>query len=173
MEQLRYAWRAIVRMPVVATVVVASLSVGIGVNTAVFSWIQAVVLRPLPGVQDPGGYFFVEPRAETGSYPGVSWQEFGDLRGRLRSFPDLLGFRLVPFNIGESGRTERTFGMLVSGNYFPALGLKPAAGRFLRADEAVRPGGEPVIVVSHDFWQTRLGGAADAVGRALRVNDRL
>jgi predicted permease len=142
------------------------------VNTAVFSWIQLVVLRPLPGVPDAGGFFFVEPRAETGSYPGVSWPEFGDLRARVKSFEDLLAFRIVPFILGETGRTERVFGLLVSGNYFSALGLRPAAGRFLRPDEVERPGGEPVVVISHDFWQTRFSGAPSVLGQTIRVNAR-
>ena len=63
-------------MPVLATVVVVSLGVGIGVNTAVFSWIQAMFLQPLPGVADAGALYLVEPRADTGSYPGASWLEY-------------------------------------------------------------------------------------------------
>jgi predicted permease len=169
---VRHAWRSIVKMPVLASVVIVSLGVGIGVNTAVFSWIQAVVLRPLPGVPDAGRFHLVETRAETGSYPGVSWREYGDLRERLRSFPELLAFRMVPLNLGESGRTQRVFGLLVSANYFSALGLRPALGRFVRADEAVRSGGEPVAVISHQFWRTRFGGAASAIGQTIRVNDR-
>ena len=159
-------------MPVVATVVVVSLGIGIGVNTAVFSWVQAVVLRPLPGVADAGRFHLVEPRADTGSYPGVSWREYRDLRERLTIFPELLAQRMAPFTLGDPGRSVRIYGMLVSGNYFSALGMRPALGRFFRPDEAARPGGEPVAVVSHDFWQTRLGGAADVVGRTLRVNDQ-
>ena len=171
--ELRHAWRSIRRMPVLATAVVASLGVGIGVNTAVFSWLQAVVLRPLPGVSDARAFHLIEPRAETGSYPGVSWVEYQDLRARLQSFPDVLAFRMVPLNVGETGRAQRTYGLLVSGNYFSALRLRPALGRCLRADEAARPGGEPVVVVSHQYWRTRLGGAANAIGQTLRVNDRL
>jgi putative ABC transport system permease protein len=169
---LRHAWRSILKMPVLSTVVVVSLGIGIGVNTAVFSWVQAVVLRPLPGVPDASRFHLVEPRAETGSYPGVSWLEYGDLRNRLRSFPELLGFRMAPFTLGDPGRSERIFGLLVSGNYFSVLGMRPALGRFVRPDEATRPGAEPVVVISHDFWQTRFGGASDVVGRTLRVNDR-
>src|SRR5262245_8383042 len=73
-----YAWRTIRKMPVLAAVVVASLGIGIGVNTAVFSWIQAVVLQPLPGVGSPSAFYLVEARAETGSYPGSSWLEYKD-----------------------------------------------------------------------------------------------
>jgi hypothetical protein len=79
---LRHAFRALLRMPIVSAVVVLSLAVGIGVNTAVFSWVQAVVLRPLPGVADASRIYLIEPRADTGSYPGVSWREYGDLRER-------------------------------------------------------------------------------------------
>jgi predicted permease len=172
-HDVRHAWRAIRKMPVLATVVIVSLGVGIGVNTAVFSWVEAVLLRPLPGVVDPAGFYLVEPRAETGSYPGASWREYQDLHDRLPSLPDLLASRMVPLNVGESGRVERTFGLLVSGNYFSALGVQPALGRFIGPDEVARPGGDPVVVISHSFWQTRLGSVASPVGRTLRVNEQL
>src|SRR5215471_3121668 len=133
---LRYAVRALFRMPIVSAVVVVSLAVGIGVNTAVFSWVQVVVLRPLPGVADAGGILLVEPVAETGSYPGVSWREYGDLRERMRTLTDPIAFRMVPFTVGDPGRVQRAYGQLVSGNYFAMLRLRPALGRFLRDDEA-------------------------------------
>jgi macrolide transport system ATP-binding/permease protein len=170
---LRQAWRMIRRMPGLAAVVIVSLGVGIGVNTAVFSWIQALVLQPIPGIADASGVHLVEPQADTGSYPGVSWLEYRDLHARLRTLPDLFAFRMVPFNVGESGRPERGHGLLVSGNYFSALGLKPAIGRFLQPNEADRAGGAAVVVISHSYWQNRFGGAADAVGRTLRLNDHL
>src|SRR5436190_752188 len=107
-HELRQAWRAIVRMPMLAAVVVMSLSVGIGVNTIVFSWIQAVVLRPLLGVSGAASFHFIEPRTGTGSYPGVSWLEYRDVKERLRLLPDPLAFRIVPFSVGEIGRVERT-----------------------------------------------------------------
>ena len=172
MSDLRQAWRMIGRMPALSAVVIISLGVGIGVNTAVFSWIQMMVLQPIPGVADNAGVQLVEPRADTGSFPGASWKEYGDLHDRLRTLPDLFAYRMVPFNVGEAGRSERTSGVLISANYFSALGLKPALGRFLRADEAERAGGAPVVVISHAYWQTRFNGAASALGGALRVNDR-
>jgi predicted permease len=171
-RDLHHAWRTIARMPGLAAVVVISLGVGIGVNTAVFSWIQAVVLRPLPGVVDAASFQLVDPRAESGSHPGTSWLEYHDLRRRARTFDDLLAFRMVPLNVGETSRTERTYGQLVSGNYFTALGLRPGLGRLLRPDDAARAGGEPVVVVSHGFWRTRLGGATNAIGQSLRTNGR-
>jgi predicted permease len=171
-RDLRHAWRTVVRMPLLAAVVVLSLGVGIGVNVVVFSWLQAVVLKPLPGVAHARQAHFVEPRAETGTFPGTSWLEYRDLRERLRSFQSLLAFRMVAFNVGETATNERIYGQFVSDNYFSALGLKPAAGRFFRADEVARPGAEPVIVISYGLWRTRFQGSADVMSRSLRVNGR-
>src|SRR5262245_9560271 len=171
-SDVRYAVRALRAMPVVSLVVVASLGVGIGVNTAVFSWVQSVVLRPLPGVADSGSLILVEPRAETGSYPGVSWREYGDLRERLHSFSDLIANRIVQFSVGERGRVERAFAQLVSGNYFTALGLRPALGRFIRAAEVASPGGAPVAVISYDYWRSHFNRDPAVIGREIRVNDR-
>ena len=114
---IRNAFRAIARMPGLAGVVVLSLGVGIGINTAVFTWVQTVLLRPLPGVAGGGSTFHqIEPKSETGTYPGTSWLEYRDLAERIQSFKGLIAYRPVPLSTGEPGRTERTFGMLVSGN---------------------------------------------------------
>jgi predicted permease len=162
----------IARMPVLATVVVLSLGVGIGVNVVIFSWIQAVVFQPIPGVAGAASFNLVEPRTETGMNPGTSWLEYRDLRERLRTFRDLLAFRMTPLYVGEPGQVERAYGLLVSGNYFSALGLQPALGRFFRAEEVTQPGGEPVTVISHEYWQSRFAGAPTAVGQIVRVNSR-
>ena len=171
-SDVRYAWRMILKMPLTAAVVIGSLGVGIGVNATVFSWIRAVVFEPLPGVSGSGDLQLVEPRTETGSYPGVSWLEYRDLTERLNSFRSLLAFRSVPFNVGESDHMQRFYGLLVSGNYFSALGLRPALGRFIQPEDAAQPGGERVLVISHEYWQTHLGGSPGVVGQSIRVNDR-
>lgn len=158
-------------MPGLAAVVVLSLGVGIGVNTAVFSWIQAIVLKPIPGVEHSGSFYHLEPKADTGTYPGMSWAEYRDLEPRLQSIDGLIAFRMAPLNVGDTGRTERTYALLVSGNYFPALGLRPAAGRFIRPDEAEVAGASPVVVLSYDYWQTRFAGSAAAIGQTLQIND--
>ncbi len=159
-------------MPGLALVVVLSLGVGIGVNVVIFSWIQAVVFQPIPGVASAASFHLVEPRTETGMNPGTSWQEYQDLRQRLRTFRDLLAFRMTSLYVGEPGQVERAYGLLVSGNYFDALGLRPAAGRFFRPEEVTKPGGDPVTVISHEYWQSRFAGAATAVGQQIRVNSR-
>lgn len=170
-SDFRHALRAIARTPVMATVVIISLGVGIGVNTVVFSWIQALVFRPIPGVTDAASVHLVETKTDTGLRPGASWLEYADLKERLRSIPDLTAFRMVPLNVGEASRTERAYGLLVSGNYFSALGLRPALGRFLRAEDVGPGAGEPVVVISYDYWQTRFAGTATALTQTIRVND--
>lgn len=170
LDDLRHAARALRRMPVVSAVVIASLAVGIGVNTIVFSWLEARVIRPLPGVRDGAAFLQIEPRTAEGNYPSSSWIEYRDLLERVRTLRDLLAFRMAPLYVGETGSVEREFGMLVSANYFPALDVRPAAGRFFRADEVSRPGGEPVVIISHGLWRRRFGAAPAAIGRPMRVN---
>ena len=167
---MREAWRTIRRMPGLAVVVVFSLGVGIGVNTAIFTWIQALVLRPIPGVRDAGTFDLVEPRTDSGTYPGVSWPEYRDLQDRLHAFRDLMAYRPMPVSIGEDNRTERAFALLVSGNYFSGLDIRPSLGRFISPGEAARPGAEPVVVVSYGFWRARLAGVSNPIGQPLRVN---
>ena len=171
-RDLRHAWRMIVRMPGVAAVVVGSLGVGIGFNIAVFSWIQAVAFRPLPGVSDAASFQIVELETGDGHSAGTSWPEYRDLQAGVRSFQELLAYRMVPLTIGDAGVPERAYGMLVSGNYFSALGLRPAAGRFFRPDEVARAGTEPVAVISWDLWKNRFDGAASAIGQTVLINDR-
>ena len=169
---LRNAARSISRMPVLAAVIIVSLAIGIGVNTTIFSWIQMIMLQPLPAVRGASKFLMLEPRTETGGYIGASWLEYRALQTQVPALRDIVAAQMVPFNVGESGKTERTFGQLVSGNYFSALGLTPAIGRFIRPDEAERPGAEPVIVISYDYWQTRFANSSAAVGQKLRVNER-
>jgi predicted permease len=169
---LRNAVRTISRMPGLAAVITLSLAIGIGANTTILSWIQMVLLQPLPGVSGASKFLLVEPRSETSGYPGTSWQEYRDLQTQVPALRDIVATQMVPFNVGDPGRAERTFGQLVSGNYFSALRLKPAVGRFIRPEEAERPRTEPVVVISYDYWQTRFRGAPGVVGQTLRINER-
>src|ERR1700730_18038480 len=169
---LRNALRSISRMPRLAAVIILSLAIGIGVNTTILSWIQLIRLEPLPAVPGASNFLVVEPRTDTSGYPGASWLEYRTLQTQLPALRDLLASEMVPFNVGQKGQSERTHGQLVSGNYFSALGLKPAIGRFIRPEEVERTGTEPVIVISYDYWQTRFRGAPEVVGQKLRVNER-
>ena len=169
---IRIACRSVARMPALSAVIVLSLALGIGVNAVVFSWLQARVLRPIPGARDGAGVQLVEPNSEGGHYPGTSWLEFQDMRESLRSFEDLFAARMAPQYVGDSGSVERIAGLLVSCSYFPALGVEPAIGRFIRPDEVTTPGGAPVAVISYRVWQTRFQGSADVTTRRLRINGR-
>ena len=169
---LRHACRSILRMPALSAVVILSLAIGIGVNTVVFTWVQARMLNPVPGVKDGRHLLLIEPRTEAGLYPGASWQEFLDLRRSLRSFEGLLAGRIAPLYVGPAGSVERLFGLLVSDNYFSALGVRPLAGRFFLPEEVAHAGGAPVAVISQRLWASRFGAAPDAVGQTLRINGR-
>jgi predicted permease len=169
-SDLRHGLRAVVQAPLLHAVVIASLAVGIGVNVAVFSWVEVFALTPLPGVPRAAEFHLVEPRSDTGGNPGASWREFLDLREALAGVADAVAFRMAPLNIGDPGRTERAFALLVSGRYFDALGVAPTLGRVLTPADVARPGSAPVAVVSQRFWQSRLAADPAALGRAIRVN---
>ena len=169
-RDLRHAWRAIGRMPLTAAVIVLSLAIGIGANATIFSWIQLAVLNPMPGVKNAGSFQLVEPTSDAGGSPGSSWLEYRDLAERVPSFADLIAFSMVPLNVGVAPSNERAFGLQVSGNYFRALGLSAARGRLINPSDATQPGSAPVVVVSWGYWQNRLGGAADAIGKTIQVN---
>ena len=160
--ELRHAWRGLRAMPLVSIVIVASLGLGIGANTTVFSWLQMVRWKPLPGVADAGRLQTIETRTAQGAYVGTSWLRFLDLQRRSRSFAWLLASRPMPLTVGDAPAVERAAGLFVSGNYFEALAQRPAAGRLLSPADAGAPGRQPVAVISHDYWQTRYGAARAA-----------
>jgi predicted permease len=172
MSDFHYALRSIRRMPGLAAVVILSLGIGIGVNTVVFSWMQLLLFNPLPGVKSAASFHLIQPRGDKGGFPSLSWLETRDLRERLTSFRGLHASRIVPFNVGEASRVERTFGQLVSDNYFSELGVKPAFGRLLGPGDVKRIGGEPVAVVSYGYWESRMGRAPNAIGQTIRVNNQ-
>ncbi|HVU24392.1 MAG TPA: ADOP family duplicated permease [Opitutus sp.] len=169
----RQAWRTFAKAPLVSVAIVLSLGAGIGVNTVIFSWIRGLVFRPLPGVAHAAELRLVEPRTENGSYPGASWSEYRDLKERMPAVRDLFAFKMLPLSYGEPGQDTRVYAQLVSGNYFKALGTRPALGRLLRDDDAAKPGGTAVAVISRAFWAENFASSPDAVGRTMRLNGRI
>ena len=115
-RDLRLAARNVRKARGLSLVIIASIAIGIGVNTTVFSWIEARVLRPLPGVDRGADFLLVEARGENGSFPGMSWLEYRDLRDRLSSFRSLIAFRMAPLSVGGADWSERSYGVLVSAN---------------------------------------------------------
>ncbi len=171
-RDLRQAARAFRRAPVVAAVVVGSLALGIGANATVFSWVQARILEPIGGVRGGARFHFIEPRGEGGSYPGTSWREYLDVRDRVVEMDRVIGFRLSPLTTGGTDGPSRVTAMLVSDNYFDALRLAPARGRLFSTRTAGGDDTTPDLaaVVSHRYWQSRLGAADDVVGHVLQLN---
>ena len=172
-SDVRYAARQLLRSPGFAAVAVASLALGIGANTAVFSWIDAVLLRPVPGVDDRGLVAFetVTPSGETvtNSYP-----DFRDYRDRLRLVSGLAMARPNALTVGATGdpdHVERVWGEMVSGNYFAVLSVRPARGRlFLPEEYGDKPDGYPVAVISDGLWRRRFQSDPSIIGRSVMVN---
>jgi predicted permease len=173
LSDIRHALTTVIRMPAVSAVVVLSLGLGIGINTVVFSWINARILDPIPGVSRGAAVRLIEPKTEAGLYAGASWPEFVDMRKGLRSFDAVFAARMVPLYVGDPGAVDRLYGLLVSDNYFTALGVRPAAGRFFLPDEVARPGDAPVAVISHRLWQSKLAGSPEVLSRTVRINGRV
>ena len=166
---LRYALRALRRTPVFAVVAVASLALGIGANTAIYTLIDALVLRPLP-VPNPEQLVQVSFGGEDGDshFTNPLWEE---IRDRRTGFTALAAFGDASLNRADGGVAQRVRGTWVSGEYFSVLNLPPAAGRLLTPADDVR-GCPPLAVLGHGFWRSEYGGAANAIGRTIPLEGR-
>jgi hypothetical protein len=176
---LAYAFRTLRRTPLFTLVAVLSLTLGIGANTALFSLIDALLLRSLP-VADPAGLVAVGDPTQVGSLSRgslrneiFSYPMYKELQERNRVFSGLLASgrsgRLTVGALGGAGG-ETVRGRLVSGNYFTVLGVPAYRGRTFTAADDRAPGSAPYAVVSHDYWQRRMGGEPGALGRVLVLN---
>lgn len=170
LHDLKFALRAACKAPILTLVVVGSLAIGIGANTIIFSWLQALVLEPIPAVQRSASLITVEAKSASGGFPGLAWTEYRELKEQVTAFQSLLATRAVPLYVGEPGQEERLSGMLVSENYFAALNLRPAAGRFFQPSDFTPASSAPAAVISHDYWLNQFQGAPDVIGRPVRVN---
>ena len=166
----RYSLRALRRQPAFAAVAMLSLALAIGANSAIFSFADALLLRPLP-VKNPASLFDVTNTTPDNPFEGMSFPDYRDLRDKSRSFSGLAAYRLTTLAVTASATApaQMCFANLASGNFFPVLGVKPAAGRAFLPNEA-SPSGPPVAMVSYDFWQQNYAGASSVIGSTLRVN---
>ena len=178
-QDLRYALRSLTRRPLVTAVAVLSLALGIGVNAAIFSVFERLILRQLP-VPEPDRLVNV---ASPGPRPGSRSTGDGGHVDAIFSYPlfrdlerlDVGALRIAAHrdfgaNLAYKGQTSDAEGVLVSGLYFPALGLTPALGRLLGPDDDRVQGGHSVVVLSHDYWSTRFGGDPTVLDDTLIVN---
>lgn len=174
MQDLKYAIRLLSKSPGFTAVAVLTLGLAIGVNSAIFSLVNSLLLRPL-ALEKPEEVVnvFTARRDATRDYRQFSYPEFAALRENKDVFVDVaaLSFGLAGLSQETGGDVRRSFVVIASEEFFRLLGARPVAGRFFNAEES-RPNARiPVIVLSHPFWQ-RLGGDPAIVGRILRVNNR-
>jgi predicted permease len=165
---LRLAVRWLRRAPGFTLLAAASLAIGIGFNTAIFSAVDALLLRPLP-VAAPDRLADVYTSARDGDvYSTSSYPDYLDFRARNAVFDDMIGYSPMfgPLNLGD--RSRLVLGEVVTGNYFRVLGVEAALGRPLLPEDD-RPGADRVVVVSDRFWRRELGASRDIIGRTIRL----
>jgi len=190
-QDVRYAARVLRRSPGFTAVAVISLALGIGANTALFSALDAVMWKSLP-VRDPQelriltwgrnkeeaahtfehdftGYGYKDPKTGQAIRSSFLYSAYLSLRDRVPQFSDLVGFSENEFTLTANGSSEYASGWFVSGNYFTALGVVPAAGRLVTPEDDA-PGRPPVVVLTHRYWEKRFRLDSQVIGREVTIN---
>jgi predicted permease len=179
MLNLKFALRMLFKTPFVTAVAIVSLALGIGANAAIFSLFNQVLLRPLP-VPEPDRLVNIgapgpKPGSNSCGLEGecewvFSYPMFQDLERVQTSFTGMAAHVSFGANLAARGQTENAESLLVSGSYFPVLGVKPALGRLLTPDDDRAPGQSPVVVLSYGYWERRFGLDPAIVGQPIVVN---
>ena len=176
-QDLRYAVRLLTRSPGFAAAAIATLALGIGANAAIFALVDRVLLRALP-VRDPDALVLL---SSPGPRQGHMWSDgddtmsfthvmYRELAAHSTVFSGLLAEYPLEASVAARGETERARGELVSGNYFDVLGVPPALGRVLTADDDRNPNGHPVTVLAHGYWERRFGRDPGILNKVITVN---
>ena len=170
-QDLRYGFRMFLRTPGWTLVIVLSLAIGIGANTAIFSLVNAILLAPLP-FHDPEKLVIVWEEASFVGFPKntPAPANYADWNSQNHVFTGMAAVASTSFNLTGSGEPLRLEAFSVTANLFPLLGVKPALGRTFLPEED-RPGGNQVVVISHDLWQNRFGDHADVIGKDILLNN--
>ena len=181
-QDIRFALRLLRRNPAFSAIAIATLALGMGINTAAFTFFNAFVLRPLP-VREPETLVRLNALDRNGRTHNFSIAEYRDLRDRNDVFAGVVALAPLPVSLGDAvaGRAatdydiippgyEFAFGLTVSGNYFTVLGGQPALGRLLAPEDDLTPRAHAVVVLSESFWRRRFGGDPTLVGRNIRFN---
>jgi macrolide transport system ATP-binding/permease protein len=173
LQDLRYGIRAMIKRPALNAVAVIALALGIGANTAIFSVINALLLQPLPGVEDPAKLAVIytsdysSSRYATSSFPDyIDFRDQADLFSGMAAFSDS-----VAINLGVGDGAERIQGAIVTGNYFSVLGVKPQLGRTLLPEDD-RPESPPAALLSHELWQNRFASDRNIIGKTVSLNSQ-
>jgi predicted permease len=170
-QDIRFGLRGFRRNPVFTIVVVATLALGIGANVAVFSLVNAVLLRPLP-FTDPDRLVAIEETHPEIAHLQVAVLDFHDWQAQAQSFTGLGAYSLESNDdliLTDAGEPEQLRGSCVTSNLFPLLGMSPALGRTFTNEEE-QPGRDRVVMISNDLWQRRFGANRDLVGSTIRLN---
>lgn len=171
-QDLVYGLRGLLRNPGYAAVVILTLALGIGANTAIFSVVDGVLMRPLP-YHAPARLVILHqaaPKIGEDSF-GFSVPDFTDFRGRTQAFTALSEYHSMWFILLGRAEPERVQTGVVSDNFFDLLGVKPLLGRTFRPGED-KQGAAPVLILSYNFWQKSFGGDPKVVGKVFRMNDK-
>jgi predicted permease len=172
MRELRLAVRRLLRQPTFTLAVTLTLGLAMGVATGFFGVIDALLLRPSPGVDGVGlQNLYATEDGELAGLSGFSLATVRDLRHQARSLSRVEAFVGRGFALGDEATTDVVGGQLVTGGFFELLGTRACRGRLVGVEDDA-PGAAPVAVVTHALWQKRFGGRNDLLGRAIRVNGR-
>src|SRR5271163_2762331 len=172
LEDLRHAARMLLKNPGFTAVAVLTLALGVGANTAIFSMVDWILLRPLP-VKDPQQLTVLAfQQGHTGFMQNTfSIPEYRDIRSQMdSSFSDVFSYQIGMDGFSESGRPDRIVTAFVSGNFFNSLGLRPGLGRLILPSEGEVAGADPIVVLGYAYWQRRYGGDPGVVGRKISVD---
>ena len=171
LQDIRYGVRILRHNPGFTTLAVLCLTLGIGANAAVFSWIEGVLLRPYPLVlHQDRMYAIMGTLRGQSNLDDISWPDFLDLKNSATFADAFLAEKITGATLGVGDRTERVTGSLVSANYFDALGVRPILGRAFAPEEDIGRNAHPVVVVSSRVWKERFGGDRDVIGKTVLLN---
>ena len=170
-HDLRYAVRMLRKDAGFTLVAVLSLALGAGANSTMFSMVNGMLLRPLP-VSRPGEVLTIAPKQPVNTFGGLSYPDYIDFRDRTQTMTGLVASTLFRFGFSPSpdALPEVKYGLLVSGNLFEAMGVRPLLGRAFRPEEDQVPGRDAVVMLGHDFWKDEFGADPRVIGRTVRLN---
>src|SRR5688572_7158441 len=166
-QDLRYGARMLLKQPGFSLIAILTLALGIGANTAMFSVVNAVLLRPVPFPEPERLMLLVDGKAPA-NFAGA---DVRDLALQNRSFAQLGAYSTATFNLAGGSEPERVNGARVSAGLLPTLGVQPLCGRNLTAEED-REGGAKVVLLGHGVWQRQFGADPNVVGRAIRLDEQ-
>ena len=168
-QDIRYGLRMLRKKPGFTAVAVLTLALGIGAATGIYNLAQALLVRSVPGVREPGRLVQLGRTRKGEGFGTFSYADFAELRAQAKTL-ELVALYDTPFHLGTGAAAERLRGAVVSANYFDLLGVGVAAGRTFVPEEDASPGRRPVAVISFGLWQRCFGGDTSVVGRTLTLN---